>query len=166
MLVTVADKVIVNCFRLSFDSGWLFVIAGCALLWAALVLPAIEEYNTLQQKLETIEFENELMTHRIVEYQSFFDALLNGDEQLRDRVVRMQSAGEAKGDFVVFDPNAAKTPLQWLRRRTAPNAIQIAAPEKQSILVRLTEDDRRLWVAGFGGLILFFGLVQSPRRIF
>ena len=151
-------------FRCNIDSGWLYLLAGSILLWAAIVLPAKQELASLQEKLEIIESEDGDIARRIVEYQSFLDALIGGDAQLLQRVIKMQRAGEAKGDFIVFDPNAAKTPLEWLRRRTISDEILIPSPEKASILVRMTGDDRRLWVAGFGGLIIFFGLVQSQQR--
>jgi hypothetical protein len=76
----------------------------------------------------------------------------------------MQTSGAINGEYVVFDPNAAKTPLQWLRRSTAREVIIVQSPQPPTILENITAQDRRLWVAGFGGLIVFVGLVQGPRR--
>ena len=72
--------------------------------------------------------------------------------------------GAIKGDYVVFDPNAAKTPLEWLNRRTSQEALVVQTRRPNSMLEKVTAEDRRLWVAGFGGLIVFVGLVQGPRR--
>ena len=155
---------VVNRFQMHFDFGWLFLLAGCALLCAALTLPAKQELKSLKEKLNFIETENDHLAQRINQYQAFFDAMNRKDAQLLARVISMQTTGYPIGNFIVFDPNAAKTPLEWLQRRTTQEYTAVKKPGKQSILVRVTSDDRRLWVAGFSGLIIFFGLVQSPRR--
>lgn len=153
-----------NRFQLQFDFGWLFLLAGCALLCAALVLPAKQELKSLKEKLNLIETDNDHLAQRIIQYQTFLDAMDRKDAQLLARVISMQTSGYPIDNFIVFDPNAAKTPLEWLQRRTTQEYHAVKEADKQSILVRVTGDDRRLWVAGFGGLIIFFGLVQSPRR--
>jgi hypothetical protein len=154
----------VRCLLLRFDSGWLFLIAGAVLLWAAIVLPAKKELAGLQQRLILIQNEHEHIEHQINQYQSFFDSLARHDPALLARVIKMQTSGYMSGEFVVFDPNAAKTPLQWLERRTAREPEVINSPEQPSKLEALVTDDQRLWVAGFGGLVIFIGLVQGPRR--
>ena len=100
------------------------------------------------------------MTYQIDQFQLFYDALSAREPELIKRVVHMQTNGDAKGDFVVFDPNAAKTPLEWVKRRTAQPLTIVPTPEKDSMLEILIAGDQRLWVAGLGGLILFVGLVQ------
>jgi hypothetical protein len=40
----------------------------------------------------------------------------------------------------------------------------VKSPDQHSILENLTAGDQRLWVAGFGGLIVFIGLVQGYRQ--
>lgn len=153
-----------NRITLKFDSGWLFLFAGCTLLFAAIVLPAKQELVSLQERLQIIQNKHSHITNRIEHYQSFFDALTNREPELMDRIVRMQTSGAINGEYVVFDPNAAKTPLQWLRRSTAREVIIVQSPQPPTILENITAQDRRLWVAGFGGLIVFVGLVQGPRR--
>ena len=137
--------------NLQFDSGWLFLLAGSALLWAAIVLPANQELAHLQDRLKIIQLDHEHISKRIDQYQTFFDLIANRDP-------------DSNGDFVVFDPNAAKTPLQWLERRTARMPTVVKSPDQHSILENLTAGDQRLWVAGFGGLIVFIGLVQGYRQ--
>ncbi len=153
-----------NRTALQFDSGWLFLFAGCTLLFAAIVLPAKQELVNLQERLQIIQNEHAHITNRIEHYQSFFVELTNREPELMDRIVRMQTSGAISGEYVVFDPNAAKTPLQWLRRRTAREMLIVQSPQPPTILEEITAQDRRLWVAGFGGLIVFVGLVQGPRR--
>ncbi len=147
-----------------FDSGWLFLLAGSALLWAAIVLPAKQELISLQERLQFIQNEYAHSTNRIDQYQSFLNALTNRDPELMERIVRMQTSGAINGDYVVFDPNAAKTPLDWLKRRTVQQPVAVHSQKPPSVLEQATAEDRRLWVAGFGGLIVFVGLVQGPRR--
>ena len=150
--------------NLQFDSGWLFLLAGSALLWAAIVLPANQELAHLQDRLKIIQLDHEHISKRIDQYQTFFDLIANRDPDLMHRIIRMQTNGDSNGDFVVFDPNAAKTPLQWLERRTARMPTVVKSPDQHSILENLTAGDQRLWVAGFGGLIVFIGLVQGHRQ--
>ena len=147
-----------------FDSGWLYLFAGSALLWAAIVLPAKQELVSLQERLQIIQNEYDHSAKRIEQYQSFFNALTHRDPELMARIVRMQTSGAINGEYVVFDPDAAKTPLEWLQRRTAQQPVVVQSPKPPSILEDVTADDRRLWVAGFGGFIVFVGLVQGPRR--
>jgi|TARA_B100000959_G_C14985551_1_gene625427 hypothetical protein len=147
-----------------FDSGWLFLFAGSALLWSAIVLPAEQELESLRERLTSIQGEFDHISHRIDEYQIFYDSLANRDPALLERIIRMQTTGAIKGDYVVFDPNAAKTPLEWLNRRTSQEALVVQTRKPNSMLEKVTAEDRRLWVAGFGGLIVFVGLVQGPRR--
>ena len=150
--------------NLQFDSGWLFLLAGSALLWAAIVLPANQELIDLQDRLKVIQFDEEHMSTRIDQYQNFFDLISKHDPKLVDKVIRMQTNGNSNGDFVVLDPNASKTPLEWLERRTAQLPTVVGSPDQHSILENLTAGDQRLWVAGFGGLIVFIGLVQGCRH--
>ena len=138
-----------------------FYLLDVLLLWAAIVLPANQELTHLQDKLKIIQLDHEHMSKRIDQYQSFFDLIANRDPDLMHRVIRMQTNGDSNGDFVVLDPNAAKTPLEWLERRTAQVPTVVVSPDKHSILENLTAGDQRLWVAGFGGLIVFIGLVQG-----
>ena len=147
-------------FLLKFDIGWFYLCAGCLLLWAAIVLPPTQELESLQERLTIIQQEHETMTYQIDQFQLFYDALSAREPELIKRVVHMQTNGDAKGDFVVFDPNAAKTPLEWVKRRTAQPLTIVPTPEKDSMLEILIAGDQRLWVAGLGGLILFVGLVQ------
>jgi len=149
---------------LQLDSGWLFLFAGTVLLWAAIVLPAKQELVILQQRLQIIQNEHDHITNRIDHYHSFLDALTDRRPELIKRIIRMQTNAAINEDYIVFDPNAAKTPLEWLRRRTSQKAIVIQSPKPTSILEKITAQDRRLWVAGFGGLIVFVGLVQGSRR--
>lgn len=153
-----------NLRTLHFDSGWLYLLAGCGLLWAAIVLPANRELTQLQDRLELIEIDHQHMTARIEQYQSFLDLISKHEPDLIHRVTRMQTSGDARGDFVVLDPNAPKTPLEWLERRTTQTPTVVSSLDHQSILEELTAGDKRLWVAGFGGLILFIGLVQGYKQ--
>jgi len=149
---------------IKFDTGWLYLSAGCVLLGAAIVLPPTQELDSLQERLSIIQHEHETMAYQIDQFQIFYDALSAREPELIKRVVHMQTNGDAKGDFVVFDPNAAKTPLEWLKRSTTQPLTIVSTPDKDSMLEILTAGDQRLWVAGFGGLVLFVGLVHGVRR--
>jgi hypothetical protein len=151
-------------YFLRFDSGWLYIVAGCLLLWAAIVLPAKQELEHIQERVALIEEDREHLAYRIHEYESFIDQLIAQDANLITRVIQMQTSGAMRGEFVVYDPNAAKTPLQWLERKTAMPLRVIREGENPTLLEGLTSKDRRLWIAGFGGFALFVGLLQSPRQ--
>jgi hypothetical protein len=150
--------------NLQFDSGWLFLLAGCALLWAAIVLPANQELSHLQDRLKIIQLDHEHMSKSIDQYQTFFDLIANRDPDLMLRVIQMQTNGNSNGNFVVLDPNAAKTPVEWLERRTSQMPTVVKSPDQHSMLENLTAGDQRLWVAGFGGLIVFIGLLQGYKQ--
>ena len=147
---------------LSAACGWLFLLAGLALVTAAIVVPAEQELRGLQDRVEVLQEQHARLLDRLAVHQRFLDDLDGGDTDLLRRVADMQMNRTAEGTLVLRDPGAAGTPLEWLSRRS-----QIAVPirldeSRASLLARWTAGRGRLWTAAVGSFCVFVGLIWGP----
>ncbi len=147
---------------LSTICGWLFLLAGLALVMAAIVVPAEQELRGLQARVDALQGQHARLLERIAVHQRFLDDLDGGDETLMLRVADMQMNRTGEGTLVLRDPGAAGTPLEWLSRRSQ-TAVPISLHESPaSFLTRWTQGRGRLWIAAVGSFCVFVGLIWGP----
>lgn len=150
--------------RALFDPGWLFLLAGVALLGAVAMIPAQEELayaRWVRDRALTIEKHRQA---RLDRYEEFLSAL---DERDRTLILTL-----AAGQLNLIRSDRAPIPGTV---RTAVDASVFPALEPpplkiapfsrtRSTLARwATDDHTRVWVIGAGCFLVLVGLLPASR---
>lgn len=143
--------------------GWLFVAAGLTLCVVGVLVPAQRSVHVLHRQLARIENQHALGQTRIEAYERFLDRLRHRDPSL----VRRLAAAElnlvpAGATPVLLSSTQRATVHDWIVR-SADITTPRAGAVNESRLSWLTDGSRRLWVLGFGVLVVFVGLVVDSR---
>lgn len=148
-----------------FDPGWLFLIAGLALIISSVLVPASYDLwvmRSQQKQLAAQERENDL---RLQAYARFLSDLDSRDPQLVRRLAASQLNRIPKGESpVLLAASANRTPIEWVDASVQPVTAQIT-PFPDSLLSRLTLGRKALWVAGGGVMFMFLGLLLAPVQV-
>ncbi len=148
-------------FRL--DPGWLFVAAGLTLCVAGVLIPAQRSLHDLSGQLTRIEHLHALGRDGIEAHQTFLERLRQRDPSVFRRLAAAQLNLMPAGDTALLVATSSRaTVTDWIGRSVAPGPVAAATPAR-SWLTSLTEGTRRLWVLGFGVLLVFVGLLVDGR---
>ncbi|MEE8238118.1 MAG: hypothetical protein V3S67_07375, partial [Gammaproteobacteria bacterium] len=149
---------------LRVDPGWLFITAGLTLCVAGVLIPAQRSLHSLRGQLTRIEHLHTQGQDGIEAHEQFLDRLRHRDPSVIRRLAAAQLNLMPAGDTPVLVANSRQaTVMEWIGRSVAPATVT-AAPPASSWLTRLTGDTRRLWVIGFGVLLVFVGLLVDGRE--
>ena len=142
---------------------WLFVAAGLTLCVAGVLIPAQRSLHDLGGQLARIEHLHALGREGIEAHERFLDRLRQRDPSLIRRLAAAQLNLMPAGDTPLLVANSSRaTVTDWIGRSVPPGTIRVAPPAR-TWLIRLTEGTCRLWVLGFGVLIVFVGLLVDGR---
>jgi hypothetical protein len=153
----------------SIDPGWLFVIAGLAVLACTVLLPALDDLGEARwQRDRAMAIEKHRLV-RLERYQQYLEALDHKDRALilslaatqlnqipADRSLLLNVPAVGKANASVF-PALEPAPM------TLPGRTKV-----DSVLEHLTTNNRtRVWLIAFGGMCLLLGLMPpaGPRRV-
>lgn len=155
-----------------FDPGWLYLIAGVAILGATVLIPASADLEGARLKRDWMLAIEGHRLERLERHAAYLDALDRGQESLvlslaatqlnmipttRAAAVEwMGTVGGAGGvaSASVF-PGLEPPPLRPLRRI-----------EQTSVLGRLATGERsRLWLLIVGGVCVLVGILPASRRM-
>lgn len=146
-----------------FDSGWLFLIAGLAVLAATVLLPARHDLALAQHRRDAAMAEVERREARIARYEAYLAALDRGDPDLIRSLAAVQ-LNQIPADVELLPGTPAITmldadPLPALE----PVAMRaLPAPEPRSLLEGWAVDDRaRLWLMLVGGFLMLVGVLPE-----
>ena len=145
------------------DPGWLFVAAGLTLCVAGVLIPAQRSLHDLGGQLARIEHLHAIGQDGIEAHQQFLDRLRHRDPSVIRRLAAAQLNLMPAGDTPLLVANSSQaTVTDWIDRSVTPGTVTAAAPAG-TWLTRLTEGTRRLWMLGFGVLVVFVGLLVDGR---
>jgi hypothetical protein len=147
-------------FRL--DPGWPFLLAGLALLVAALLIPAQRELHDLRQELRAVEAGESRVFARLQAYDQFLSDVRAGDPQLVRRLAAAQLNMVPKGeDSLLLTPGLNQTVAQWIDE-SVPDPVVAAEPYPDTLLARLALGPHRLWMMAAAVFLLFVGFILGP----
>lgn len=149
------------------DPGWLFLLAGLAILAATVLIPAqddLDEARWLRDRALAVEAHRQQRLDRYGEYLSSLD---NADQSLIQSLAASQ-LNQIPDDRVPL-PGATDTARSSASVFPAlePDPLRLSDRAKVgSMLERWTTDDRtRIWLIGAGALCVLIGLLpQAVRR--
>jgi len=150
-----------------FDPGWLFTLAGLAVMVASALLPAERDLHELRQQLAALEFREAYNTQRLQAYDRFMKDLTARDPALLRRLAASQlNLMPDDVEPLLMATSIESTVSDWIEATVPQEAFQ-PTPPPDTLLTRLADGPRRLWLMGGGAVVVFLGLVMgfsvSPR---
>jgi len=148
------------------DAGWLLLLAGLALLAAALLIPAGDDLGDARWRRDRALAVERAVLDRLERHEVFLAALDRGDPAL------LEALGETQLNLV----RAGREPVA-IGPRTPPAASLLASleppapvlPERvqvRSILARwATDNTGRLWLIAGGAALVMVGLLPPSRPV-
>jgi hypothetical protein len=149
------------------DPGWLFTLAGLAVMVSAALLPAELDLHGLRQQRASIEAREAWNRQRLQAYDRFLSDLDRADPSLLRRLAASQLNLMPKGERpLLMATSIEHTVSDWIDATVPPFEFK-PAPAPDTLLARLAEGPRRLWLMAGGAMSVFLGLVLgfgvSPR---
>lgn len=168
--------------------GWVFVVVGVAAIAASALIPAYLDTLDTREQRKLIEAKAQQLRDERERYRDFHLALSADDPILLERLaftqLRLKPVGTDTADFGPIDPAAVidspdpdairQVAMQWRSsqsveywlsrpdlKQQAQLAVEIERP-RDTRLIRTATGEYRPFVAGFGALVLLFGV--WPRR--
>lgn len=144
------------------DPGWLFLLAGLALVLSAAVIPSSREMHALATQLEELR-QVERMNDAV---RSAFERLLReleeGDPALLRRLAASQLNVIPKGETPILMASSANAGVaEWVESAVEAEPF-VADPPPHTLLAQWTEGRNRLWSIGAGVFLVFVGLLLTP----
>lgn len=154
-------------FRL--DAGWLFLLAGLAVLAVTVLIPAtrdLEEARWQRNRALAIERHRE---QRLNRYGQYLSALQRGEEDVVLSLMATQLNVSPVGRVPLLDEGDPGRVNASVFPSLEPDPVELPAnPEaarKPSILTRLTTNDHhRLWLLAGGVVCVLIGLLPPVMR--
>jgi len=164
------DRLIETPALFRFDPGWLFLLAGLALLAATVLIPAQDDLQQAELVLARAKAERSHAAERLANYAEFLDALNRADEDLMLQLAATHLNLTPAGRQPVPGVGASSNPTGLIDTFAAlepapPGEFVRIAP--RSLLHRWSTGERsRLWLLASGSLLTLIGLLPptSPRR--
>lgn len=151
------------------DPGWPFVLAGLALLVAAILIPAQRELHELRVEARKAEVQENRTYARLMAYDRFLSDLRAGDPQLVRRLAIAQLNLVPIGEeSLLLTPGMNQTVAQWIDESVPPLDEAIARIDAETpaypdtLLARFALGPNRLWLIAGSVFLLFVGLLLSP----
>ena len=149
------------------DPGWLFTVAGLAVMVVSALLPAERDLHDLRQQLAALEMREAFNTQRLEAYDRFMRDLAERDPSLVRRLAASQLNLMPEGEQpLLMATSIEHTVSDWIEA-TVPEPRFTPIPPLDTLLTRLSDGSRRLWLMGGGAMSVFLGLVMgfgvSPR---
>lgn len=153
------------------DPGWLFLIAGLALLIATVLIPAYTDLAEARHRRDTALAVESRALDRMQRHAEYLEALRRGDERLALSLAARHLSMIPEGRQIVPVPGETLTgDLNPFSELEPPPLDPPSLNLPDSLLQRWTTDDRaRLWLLALGAISVLVGLLPPsvptrPRR--
>ncbi len=147
------------------DPGWPFVIGGLLLVVAGVLIPAQRELHDLREAVEVQRAVEDQSVRQLAAYDRFLNDLGRGEPQLVKRLAASQLNLMPVGERpYMFAPTVHRTVTDWIE---ASEPLELPEPEAypDTLLSRLSQGPRRLWVLACGVFLTFVGLMLGPTPV-
>jgi len=144
------------------DPGWLFVLAGLALVLTAAVIPSGRERRALEAQATELKRQEAANFAVLGAYAQFVQELEDRDPALLRRLAAAQLNMIPKGETPVLMASTVNASVPEWVESTVEIPTSESEPIPDTLLARWTEGSRRLWAIGAGAFMVFVGLLLSP----
>lgn len=149
------------------DPGWLYLIAGVAILGSTVLIPAAEDLEEAKLLRDRALAQETHKQERIQRYQGYLKAVESREPSLVYALAASQlSLMPADRGLISAPETDARTRSASVFPALEPPPLVLPEREKRaSRLERLATDSRsRLWMIAGGSASVLLGLVTGPRR--
>ena len=143
------------------DAGWLFLLAGLALIASAVMIPAARDLDRAHWRRDRVLLTEMHRLHRLTRHEAYLGAVRDGQESVVYQLAATQ-LGLVRDEAVVVEliddgPTASTSVFASLE----PPRIELPAfAETDTRLARLANGERsRLWVLAIGSMLVLVGLL-------
>lgn len=148
------------------DPGWLYLIAGAAMLVATVLIPAADDLTLARNDRALAESYEAHRAARLANYRDFADRLSNPDDALTIHLARTQLNLMPEDFEPVYTPadegELSASVLPDLEPEYTPPITH--APRDTKLRTLTTDPDTRLWIIAGSGLCILIGLLPATRR--
>lgn len=150
----------------TLDAGWLFVLAGLAVIAAAVLIPAFDDLDEARWQRDRAVAIEKHRTQRLERYAEYIAAVDRRDENVVRALVAEQLNKVPKG-WSTLEPvaePAARDASVFPALEPEPLEIDPRTPV-DSALSRMARDDRKRLLMVIGGAVaVLIGVLPSARR--
>lgn len=149
--------------RAGFDPGWLFLIAGIAVLGTTILIPAFDELNEVRWQRDRALAIEQNRLERLERYHSYLDALKRQEPSLVLSLAASQLNQIPEGRQLILEPPDPASASASVFGPLEPGQVEFPPRVRAgSLLERMTTDDhKRPWLIAAGVLCLLFGLLPK-----
>ena len=150
----------------TLDAGWLFVLAGLAVIAAAVLIPAFDDLDEARWQRDRAVAIEKHRTQRLERYAEYIAAVDRRDENVVRALVAEQLNKVPRGwsELEPMSDPTAKDASVFPALEPDPLEIDPRAPV-DSALSRMARDDRtRLLMVIGGAVAVLIGVLPSARR--
>lgn len=145
------------------DPGWLFLLAGLALLAAAVLIPAQQDLADARWRRDAALAHEHNRLERLHRYETYLEAVRHNDPELVRSLAASQLGLVRRGAEPVNSHRHPNLLSASVFRQLEPGAVTVASPpEPTSTLARLVTSRRtRLWVIAFAAVCVLVGTLPG-----
>jgi hypothetical protein len=149
-----------------FDPGFLFLLAGLALLAAAVLIPAQQDLAQARWRRDAALAHEQTHRDRLDRYQQYLAALDRNDPAvLESLTLRQLNIYPDHAEPVGFALPPARQTASIFHQLEPPPTVVPEAAHRNSFLARLVTDRHaRLWVIGFAALCILYSVLPRTTR--
>ena len=145
----------------AFDPGWLFLIAGAALLVATVLIPAHDDRLLAERHRDAAIAHRDTQTDRLSAYGDYLDAIDRGDDRLYLALAATQLNLAPSSRTPVILAGDTSTPETNIFAEIEPAPRQVPPLHLRDTRLRrwTTDSTTRLWLIAAGGIFVLIGLL-------
>jgi len=145
----------------AFDPGWLFLIAGAALLVATVLIPAHDDRLRAEHYRDAAIAHRDTQADRLEAYSDYLDAINNGDDRLLLALAATQLnlAPASKTPVILAGDTSAPETNIFTEIEPAPRTIAPLRLPDTRLRRWTTDSSTRLWLIAAGAICMLIGLI-------
>lgn len=145
----------------AIDPGWLFLIAGAALLVVTVLIPAHDDRLLAEHHRDAAIARRDSQADRLGSYGDYLDAITRGDDRLFLSLAATQLNLAPTGKLPVMLAGDTTAPETDIFREIEPAPRQVEPFRLPSTRLRrwTTDSTTRLWLIATGGICVLVGLM-------
>lgn len=149
-----------------FDPGWLFIVAGVAIVAASVLIPARQDVVRAQWQRDRAIASERFHAERLGNYSTYLDAVHRHDPTVVVSLAATQLNLIPAGKQVMLSPGDLSLPPADVFAQLEPTFTDVPAPTPpRSLLQKWSTDPRTApWLMAVGGLFVLIGLLPMSKR--
>lgn len=147
------------------DPGWLFLLAGLAILAATVLIPARRDLDEARDYLERAKVVEQHRLDRIERYVGYMNQLDAGDEGAILALAAMQINQAPAGNVLLLPAErAVRAPSIFSQLEPPPMALPERQAEVSTLEAWCLADRPRLMLTALGAMLVLIGLLPPTIR--